>query len=70
MTPWGQTITAGKFGTLIGYEVAGAPNNVNITRGFAYNNFQPFSQTGVLVGQSFDNGFTYTVGCLCTEYQQ
>lgn len=62
LTPWGQEITAGKFGTLIGYEVAGAPNNVNITRGFMYNNFQPFSQTGVLVGQDFDGGFTYTVG--------
>ncbi len=64
LTPWGQEITAGKFGTLIGYEVAGAPNNVNITRGFMYNNFQPFSQTGVLVGQDFDNGFTMTVGAV------
>lgn len=64
MTPWGQTVTAGKFGTLIGYEVAGAPNNVNITRGFMYNNFQPFSQTGILVGQDFDNGFTYTLGAV------
>ncbi len=64
LTPWDQTITAGKFGTLIGYEVAGAPNNVNITRGFMYTNFQPFSQTGVLVGQDFDNGFTMTVGAV------
>ena len=64
MTPWGQTVTAGKFGTLIGYEIAGAANNVNITRGFAYNQFQPFSQTGILVGQDFDSGFTYTVGAV------
>jgi len=62
MTPFGPTITAGIFGTTIGYEVAGAPSNVNITRGFTYNLFQPFSQIGALVSQDFDNGFTYTIG--------
>lgn len=64
LTPWGQKVTAGKFGTTIGYEVAGAAYNVNITRGFQYNLFQPFSQTGVLVSQDFDSGFTYTVGAV------
>jgi hypothetical protein len=62
MTPWGQTLTAGKFGTTVGYEVAGAPSNVNITRGFIYNLFQPISHTGLTVSQDFDNGMTYTVG--------
>ena len=62
MTPWGQTITAGKFGTTVGYEVAGAPSNVNITRGITYNLFQPISHTGATVSQEFDSGFTYTLG--------
>ena len=46
MTPWEQTVTAGKFYTTIGYEAAGAPNNVNITRGFMYNLAQPISHIG------------------------
>jgi hypothetical protein len=62
LTPWSQTVTAGKFGTTIGYEVAGAPSNVNITRGFTYNLFQPISHTGATVSQDFDNGMTYTLG--------
>ncbi len=62
MTPWSQTVTAGKFGTTVGYEVAGAPSNVNITRGFTYNLFQPISHTGATVSQSFDNGMMYTFG--------
>ena len=61
-TPWGPTLTAGKFATSIGYEVAGAPNNVNITRGFTYHLFQPISHTGVTLSQSFDNGATYSLG--------
>jgi hypothetical protein len=61
-TPWGQTVTAGKLKTPIGYEVAGAPNNVNITRGLTYALFQPISHTGATVSQSFDNGLTYTLG--------
>jgi hypothetical protein len=61
-TPWGPTVTAGKFATTIGYEVAGAPNNINITRGFVYNLFQPISHTGVTASQSFDNGLRYTLG--------
>jgi hypothetical protein len=62
MTPFGPTVTAGKFGTTVGYEVAGAPSNVNITRGFTYNLFQPISHTGATVSQDFDGGFTTTVG--------
>lgn len=62
LTPWGQEVTAGKFGTTIGYEVAGAPSNVNITRGFTYNLFQPISHVGATVSQSYDNGVTYTLG--------
>jgi len=64
VTPLGPTLTAGKFGTTIGYEVAGAPSNVNITRGFTYNLFQPISHTGVTISQDFDGGFTYTLGAV------
>ena len=60
MTPWGPSMTAGKFYTPIGYEVAGAPNNVNITRGFTYNLIQPISHIGATVSQDLDSGFTYT----------
>ncbi|MEE2664238.1 MAG: outer membrane beta-barrel protein [Myxococcota bacterium] len=42
----GWTLTAGKFATHIGYEVAGAGNNANVTRGFTYNLLQPISQIG------------------------
>lgn len=62
MTPWGQTVTAGKFATTIGYEVAGAPSNINITRGAVYNLFQPISHVGATVSQDLDGGFTYTIG--------
>ncbi len=61
-TPWGPTLTAGKFVTPIGYEKAGAPNSVHVTRGFAFTLFQPLSQTGVLASQRFDNGLDYTLG--------
>ena len=42
----GWTVTAGKFATHIGYEVPGAGNNPNITRGFTYSLLQPISQVG------------------------
>ena len=42
----GVTLTAGKFGTHIGYETANQAENINITRAFSYNLLQPFSQIG------------------------
>jgi hypothetical protein len=42
----GVTLTAGKFATHIGYEVAGAANNVMVTRGLTYQRLQPVSQIG------------------------
>ncbi len=44
----GVTITAGKFATLIGAEVAQANGNWNITRGNIYNYLQPINHTGIL----------------------
>ena len=38
----------GKFGTVIGAEVAQAPYNFNITRGNVYQLFQPITHTGIL----------------------
>ena len=55
------TITAGKFGTHIGYEVPGAANNVNITRPFTYNLLQPFSQIGAKASMEI-GGFIMMAG--------
>jgi len=42
----GVTLTAGKFGTHIGYETANQAENINITRAFSYSLLQPYSQIG------------------------
>jgi hypothetical protein len=47
LTDWGITVKAGKFGTLIGAEVAQAPANFNISRGLVYNLLQPIDHVGV-----------------------
>jgi hypothetical protein len=44
--PFNVTAQAGVFGTHIGYEVLGAPQNVNITRGMVWG-LQPVDQAGV-----------------------
>lgn len=56
------TFKGGKFGTLIGYEVAQAPYNFNITRGNVYNLLQPITHVGILASTDFGNGFDLTVG--------
>ena len=57
----GMTLTVGKFATHIGYEVAGAANNVMITRGITYSLLQPVSQVGAkLSGES--HGIDWMVG--------
>lgn len=48
LTDWGITVKAGKFGTLIGAEVAQAPANFNISRGLVYNLLQPIDHVGVM----------------------
>lgn len=62
LTPIDVKITAGKFWTHIGYEVAGAPGNVTITRGFTYNDFQPVDQLGLKLSVDTDCGFGLMVG--------
>ena len=56
------TFKGGKFGTLIGYEVAQAPYNFNITRGNVYNMLQPITHVGMLASTDFGNGFDLTLG--------
>lgn len=56
------TFKGGKFGTLIGYEVAQAPYNFNITRGNVYNRLQPITHVGILASTDLGNGFDVTLG--------
>ena len=51
--PEGFEVTAGKFATIIGAEVADASANWNVTRGNVYQLFQPIDHTGVLGSTSF-----------------
>ncbi len=48
LTDWGITMKAGKFGTLLGAEVAQAPMNFNISRGLVYNLLQPIDHVGIM----------------------
>jgi hypothetical protein len=58
----GVTFKFGKFGTLIGAEVAPTVYNMNITRGHVYNLLQPVTQVGVLAEMEFGDGFHGTIG--------
>lgn len=64
MTIGGQDIKikGGKFGTLIGYEVAQAPFNWQITRANVYNLLQPIDHTGILLETAWENGFDLKLG--------
>ena len=48
LTDWGITMKAGKFGTLLGAEVAQTPMNFNISRGLVYNLLQPIDHVGIM----------------------
>jgi hypothetical protein len=59
----GLTFKAGKFGTLIGYEVAQTVYNQNITRSSVYNLLEPIDHIGVLASYAFgDSGFDAAIG--------
>ncbi|MBK94812.1 MAG: hypothetical protein CMJ79_03730 [Planctomycetaceae bacterium] len=55
-------ITAGKFFTLVGYEVVTAPNNFFYSRARTMNNSEPFTHTGVLASKTTETGLDLTVG--------
>jgi hypothetical protein len=59
LTPIGATLKAGKFGTWIGYEVAGTIYNENISRGFVYNLLQPIDHTGISLEGDFGDSGAY-----------
>ena len=48
LSDWGITFKAGKFGTMIGAEVAQAPMNFNISRGLVWNLEQPIDHVGIM----------------------
>ena len=62
LTPFGPTLKAGKFGTLIGYEVAGTIYNFNVTRGLVYTALQPINHYGILLDGQTDGGIVYGLG--------
>jgi hypothetical protein len=65
ITSNGIHIKAGKFGTLIGAEVAQTTANFNITRGNVYNLLQPIDHIGVLASTNIgESGFSAAFGVL------
>jgi len=58
----GVHVQFGKFGTLIGAEVAGTRDNFNITRGHVYNLFQPITHTGILASTEPWEGGSFSLG--------
>jgi len=58
----GLTIKAGKWATLIGYEVYESPKNLNFSRSFLYTLGTPYTHTGLLVTYPFTKWFSATAG--------
>jgi len=52
------TITAGKFFTIVGYEVVMAPNNFFYSHAFTQYNAEPFTHTGVLADYALGDHIT------------
>lgn len=58
----GTTFKFGKFGTVIGAEVAGSRDNLNITRGHVYNLFEPITHIGVLASTDLNDSWSLSLG--------
>jgi len=58
----GLTLKAGKWATLIGYEVYESPKNLNFSRSFLYTLGTPYTHTGGLISYQFTSWFGATVG--------
>lgn len=58
----GLTIKAGKFVTLLGYEVIESPSNLNFSRSFLFGFAIPFTHVGALLSYSFGDWLTVTAG--------
>jgi len=58
----GLTLKAGKFVTLLGYEVIESPNNLNFSRGYLFGLAIPLTHTGGLASYTFTDRFNMTAG--------
>ena len=58
----GLTVKAGKFVTLLGYEVIESPNNLNFSRSFLFGLAIPFTHVGALLSYSPTEWLTVTAG--------
>jgi len=58
----GLTLKAGKWATLIGYEVYESPKNLNFSRSFLYTLGTPYTHTGLLATYPFTKWFSLTLG--------
>jgi hypothetical protein len=58
----GLTLKAGKFVTLLGYEVIESPNNLNFSRSFLYGLAIPLTHVGVLASYSVTDWLSLTAG--------
>lgn len=58
----GLTLKAGKFASLIGFEVIEAPLNLNFSRSFLFTLGEPLTHVGALLSYSFGDVFTVTAG--------
>ena len=58
----GLTLKAGKFVTLLGYEVIESPNNLNFSRSFLYGFAIPLTHVGALASYSFTDWLSVTAG--------
>ena len=58
----GLTIKAGKFASLLGFEVIEAPLNLNFSRSFLFTFAVPLTHVGALLSYSFGDVFTITAG--------
>lgn len=52
------SVIAGKFFTIVGYEVVTAPDNFFYSHAFTMYNSEPFTHTGVLASYDLSNGMT------------
>jgi hypothetical protein len=58
----GLTLKAGKWATLIGYEVYESPKSLNFSRSFLYTLGTPYTHTGLLASYQFTPWFGATLG--------
>jgi len=58
----GLTLKAGKFASLLGYEVIESPNNLNFSRSFLFSFAVPLTHVGALLSYQFGNVFQVTAG--------